>query len=78
MKTYEAVIKRIKEVSKSRDMTICDICLKAGMSPSNIYAIIKGRTILPKIDTIKRFCEGAGLTLREFFEPEYFNYRDDD
>ena len=26
-----------------------------------------------KVITIKRFCEGAGITLKEFFDKDYFN-----
>jgi predicted transcriptional regulator len=43
------------------------------MSPSAIYDLTKGRTKCPKVITVKRFCEGAGITLREFFDKPYFN-----
>lgn len=43
------------------------------MSPSAIYDLFKGRTKCSKVITVKRFCEGAGITLKEFFDREYFN-----
>lgn len=43
------------------------------MSPSAIYDLVKGRTKCPMVITVKRFCEGAGITLAEFFDREYFN-----
>ena len=43
------------------------------MSPSAIYDLIKGRTKCSKVITVKRFCEGAGITLGEFFDRDYFN-----
>lgn len=43
------------------------------MSPSAIYDLIKGRTKCSKVITVKHFCEGAGITLKEFFDRDYFN-----
>ena len=69
----EAIIRRINEVCKEKGINICDACLKGGMSPSAIYDLMKGRTKCSKVITVKRFCEGAGITLSEFFDREYFN-----
>ncbi len=68
-----AIITRIEEICKEKELNICDASLKGGMSPSNLYALVKGRTKCSKVITIKRFCEGAGITLSEFFDRDYFN-----
>ena len=73
----EAIIRRINEVCKEKGINICDACLKGGMSPSAIYDLIKGRTKCSKVITVKRFCEGAGITLSEFFDRDYFNEIED-
>lgn len=73
MELNEAIVKRINEICKEKSQNICDASLKGGMSPSAIYDLVKGRTKCSKIITIKRFCEGAGITLKEFFDREYFN-----
>ena len=78
MKLNDAISKRIDEVCKERDSNICDIALKGGMSPSAIYDLIKGRTKCSKIITVKRFCEGAGITLSQFFDRSYFNEPEED
>ena len=78
MSLNDAIIKRIEEICAERDSNICDIALKGGMSPSAIYDLIKGRTKCSKVITIKRFCEGAGITLTEFFDREYFNDIEED
>ena len=72
MNLNDAIVKRIEEVCEERDSNICDIALKGGMSPSAIYDLVKGRTKCSKIITVKRFCEGAGITLAEFFDKDYF------
>ena len=73
MMLNEAIVKRINEICKEKKLNVCDTSLKGGMSPSAIYDLIKGRTQCSKVITIKRFCEGAGITLKEFFDREYFN-----
>ena len=73
MKLNDAIIKRIHEVCEEKELNICDASLKGGISPSAIYDLIKGRTKCSKVITVKRFCEGAEITLAEFFDREYFN-----
>ena len=78
MKLNDAIVKRIEEICKERSSNVCDISLSGGMSPSAIYDIIKGRTKCSKVITVKRFCEGAGMTLSEFFDRDYFNDAEED
>ena len=78
MKLNDAIIRRIDEICNERGSNICDIALSGGMSPSAIYDLIKGRTKCSKVITIKRFCGGAGMTLSEFFDRDYFNELEED
>lgn len=48
------------------------MCLNGGKSPSALYDLMKGRTKCPKVTTIKSFCDGAEITLSEFFDRDYF------
>ena len=77
MNLNDAIIKRIEEICRERGSNICDISLSGGMSPSAIYDLIKGRTKCSKVITVKRFCDGANITLSEFFDREYFNEAED-
>ena len=78
MKLNDAIVKRIEEICGERDSNVCDLSLSGGMSPSAIYDLIKGRTKCSKVVTVKRFCEGAGITLSEFFDRDYFNDLEED
>ncbi len=77
MRLNDAIVKRIYEVCEERSLNICDACLKGGMSPSAIYDLVKGRTKCSKVITLQHFCEGAGITLKDFFDRDYFNSVDD-
>jgi len=78
MKTTDAIIKRIDEICKEKGKNVCKACLNGGKSPSALYDLMKGRTKCPKVTTIRSFCEGAGITLSEFFNRDYFNDLEDD
>lgn len=73
MELNDAIVTRIREVCEEKSINVCDASLKGGMSPSALYDLIKGRTKCSKVITVKRFCEGAGMTLKEFFDRDYFN-----
>ncbi len=77
MKMNEAIIKRIDEICEEKRISICEASLGGGKSPSAIYDLVKGRTKCSKVDTIQRFCEGAQISLSEFFDSEYFNNIED-
>lgn len=73
MTTRDAILKRLNEICKDKKRTLSDICLAGGLNPSVVSEFKSGRTNVMKIDTAKRICMGAGITLAEFFTPEYFN-----
>ena len=73
MDLNEAIIKRIEEICKEKNINVCEAALNGGKSPSAIYDLIKGRTKCSKVSTIKAFCQGSGITLSEFFNKDYFN-----
>ena len=73
MNINEAIIKRIEEICKDKKINVCETALNGGKSPSAIYDLIKGRTKCSKVSTIKAFCQGANITLSEFFDKDYFN-----
>lgn len=73
MDINRAIIKRIEEICKEKNINVCEAALGGGKSPSAIYDLIKGRTKCSKVSTIKSFCQGAGITLSEFFDKDYFN-----
>ena len=77
MKLNDAIVKRIEEICKEKGSNVCDIALSGGMSPSAIYDLFKGRTKCSKVITVKRFCDGAGISLSEFFDRDYFQDFDD-
>lgn len=47
--------------------------LISGLPPSSIKNILYGKSLNPKIVTIKMICDGLNITLREFFSTSEFD-----
>lgn len=70
MGTYEAVKNRILQLCEEKHLTIHKLALLSGVSPSSIKNILYGKSINPGIVTLKKLCDGFGITLTEFFSNE--------
>lgn len=67
-----AVRNRILQLCHERDITINGLATICGLPPSSIKNILYGKSLNPKIITIKMICDGLNITLGEFFNtPEF-------
>lgn len=72
MNTVTAVRNRILQLCEEQGITINGLATISGLPPSFIKNIIYGKSLNPKIVTIKMICDGLNITLREFFStPEF-------
>ena len=73
MNTVSAVRNRILELCGDRDITVNGLATMSGLPPSSVKNILYGRSLNPKIITIKMICDGVGITLGEFFCTDEFD-----
>lgn len=72
MYTVTAVRNRILQLCHEQDITINGLATIAGLPPSSVKNILYGKSLNPKIVTIKMLCDGFNITLGEFFStPEF-------
>ncbi len=72
MDTIAAIKERILRLCEERDITINRLATICALPPSSVKNILYGRSTDPKILTIKKMCDGLGITLAEFFStPEF-------
>lgn len=65
---------RILQLCRERNVTVNKFAEYAGLSVSSFKNILYGKSKNPRITTIKIICDGAGITLGEFFStPEFDN-----
>ena len=67
MKSREAVVLRIMELIEDQDITVNYLSTISAVPPTTLKNIIHGYTVNPGIVTIKKLCDGLGITLKEFF-----------
>lgn len=72
MNTKEAIAKRILQFCDDRGIAVNELANISGVSPSTVYSIIDNRSKNPGAVTIKKLCDGLGITLGQFFNtPEF-------
>ena len=72
MNTKEAVAMRILDLCAERNMAINALASISGVSPSTIYSMLNEKSKNPGVVSLKKICDGLGITLGEFFStPEF-------
>jgi len=68
MYTAENVANRIITLCTEHSISINELAKRSKVPASTIKNIINGSSKNPGIVTIKKLCDGLGITLAEFFE----------
>lgn len=72
MNVGEAVKARILELCQERNITINKLSSLSGVTQSTVNNIVSGRNRSTTISTIKKLCDGLGITIEEFFHSDLF------
>ena len=73
MNISQAVVKRIEELCRERNLTINALSNASGVTQSTVNDIVNGTTYNTGIVTIKKLCDGLGISVREFFDSDLFS-----
>jgi transcriptional regulator with XRE-family HTH domain len=73
MKVSEAVIERINQLCKEKNLTINALCNVSGITQSTVNDIVNGNTYNAGIVTIKKLCDGLEMSIRDFFDSDLFS-----
>ncbi len=72
MNTKQAVANRILQLCQERNIAVNALASSAGVSPSTVYSMLNEKSKNPGVVSIKKLCDGLGITLGEFFcTPEF-------
>ena len=72
MNIGEAVRERILELCRERDISINRLSSMSGVTQSTVNNLVSGRNRSTTISTIKKLCDGLGITIEEFFHSDLF------
>ena len=76
MTTKQAVSARIQQLCAERDMAINALANISGVSPSTIYSMLNEKSQNPGVVSIKKICDGLEITVRDFFDCDLFDSRE--
>ena len=70
----DAVTERFIEICEERSIRPNELATLSGVTPSTVYSMLNSGRRDISILTIKKLCDGLGMTLGEFFStPEFDN-----
>jgi len=72
MNIGQAVQERILELCRQRSISVNKLSTMSGVTQSTVNNIVSGRNNSPTVSTIKKLCDGLGITIEEFFNSELF------
>ena len=68
-----AIVKRLCQVCKDRNIAPNDLAVRAGVTPSTVYSLLQASRKDLSVITLKKLCDGLDMTFAEFFNSEVFN-----
>ena len=72
MNIGEAVKERILELCREHNISVNKLSSMSGVTQSTVNNIVSGRNNSATVSTIKKLCDGLGITIEEFFNSELF------
>ena len=73
MQTKEAVAKRIIQLCEEKEIAVNALAVRSGVTPSTVYSMLNEKSQNPGVVSIKKLCDGLGISVREFFDCELFD-----
>ena len=72
MTLSEAIRTRILTLCHERNISPNKLCTISGITQSTLNNILNGRNKSTTVSTIKKLCDGLGITIDEFFHSDLF------
>ena len=76
MTLKEAIANRILQLCEERQLTPYSLAMLCDIDKTTIYSIIGNKSRSPEVATVKKICDGLGLTLGAFFSTTEFDNLD--
>lgn len=68
----QAVVKRFKDICKTKNIKINKLATLSGVTPSTVYSLLDNNRLDVGILLIKKLCDGLDISISEFFDDEIF------
>ena len=78
MTLTDAIASRLYALCDERNISLNRLCAMCGITQSTLNNIVNTGSRNPTVTTLKRVCDGCGITLAEFFDDPVFREVDRD
>lgn len=68
----DAVVLRLQNICRERNIRYNELAVRSGVTPSTVYSLMDQRRHDLSIITLKKLCDGLDLTIAEFFDDDLF------
>lgn len=75
-KVKDTVAERFKELCNERGISPNSLAVRSGVTPSTVYSMLDSSQHSVTVPTVKKLCDGLGITLKEFFDSPVFTVID--
>lgn len=69
----KAVAQRILDLCAENNITVNKLCTLSAVTQSTVNDIVNNKAKNIGVVTIKKLCDGLGISIREFFDSEIFD-----
>ena len=73
MQVKDAVAERIRGLCRERGIKVNELANISGVTPSTVYSLLDPKRRDVSVITVKKLCDGLGMTLGEFFSAAEFD-----
>lgn len=73
MNIGEAVRDRIIELCHERNISVNKLSIMSGVTQSTVNNIVSGRNNSTTVSTVKKLCDGLGISIEDFFQSDLFS-----
>ena len=68
----EAIVLRIQNICKERNIKFNDLAVRSGVTPSTVYSMMNPERKDLSVTTLKKICDGLDISLPDFFDDDIF------
>lgn len=74
MQMKEAIAKRFQQLCRERNIKYNTLATMSGVTPSTVYSLMDERRKDVSAITVKKLCDGLGISISEFFNDPIFEH----
>lgn len=72
MMIKDAVVIRVKNICRERNMKYNELAVRLGVTLSTVYSMLDKKRRDISVITLKKLCDGLDMTIADFFDDDIF------